>query len=456
MEINRHNLLSLRIQNIIFILLFVSSMGLLLWISQQYDYHSDWTATKRNSISEASRVLLSRIDGPVSITAFASEDSEATIRQAVQELVGRYQQYKKDISLNFVSPETEPEKIRQLGITVDGELIIGYQGRSEHVTALNEETITNTLQRLLRRGEKKVVFISGHGERKADGQANHDYGRFNQNLSQKGIVTTNLNLREAAVIPSDTDVLVIASPLVALLEGELDIILQYIKKGGNLLWLTDPDNASNLQPLANKLNIGFFPGVVVDKTTQLLGISDPSFALVARYQNHPITRRFDLMTMFPRARAIKFPLNKNDQSWQFTPFLQTVEQSWTERAKLEGAINFDEKTEQPGPLTIGLALTRDIKRDEESRSQRIVVMSDGDFISNAYLGNGGNQVLGFNILNWLSNDDNFISIPVTTAPDIELQLDELQWSLLGVFFLFGLPGILLASGIGIWLKRRKR
>ena len=83
-------------------------------------------------------------------------------------------------------------------------------------------------------------------------------------------------------------------------------------------------------------------------------------------------------------------------------------------------------------------------------------MGDGDFISNAYLGNGGNQVLGFNILNWLSNDDNFISIPVTTAADIDLQLEELQWGMLGLFFLFGLPGILLASGIVIWIKRRKR
>jgi len=456
MEINRHNRFSLRIQNIIFVVLFLSTIGLLLWISQQYDYQSDWTANKRNTISDTSRSLLKLIDGPVSITAFASENIQLPVRQPIKDIIGRYQKHKKDIKLTFISPETEPEKIRQLGITVDGELIIGYQGRSEHVTVLNEETITNTLQRLLRRGEKKIVFIHGHGERKPDGQANHDYGLISNKLADKGIITAKLNLNEAPSIPSSTDVLVIASPLITLLQGEVNLILDYIEQGGNLLWLTDPDDGSNLQPLAQKLNIDFYPGVIVDTTTQLLGIQDPSFALVARYQTHPITRGFDLMSMYPRARAIKFPVNEEDKTWQFTPFLQTAEQSWTERSKLEGEIRFDTDTEQLGPLTIGLALTRELKIQEKTQSQRIVVMGDGDFASNAYLGNGGNQELGFNILNWLSNDDNFISIPVTTAPDIELQLEELQWSLLGLFFLLGIPGILLISGIVIWLKRRKR
>jgi ABC-type uncharacterized transport system involved in gliding motility auxiliary subunit len=455
-EINRHNRFSLRLQNIIFIVLFLSVMGLLLWISQQYDFQSDWTATKRNSISEASRTLLARIEGPVSITAFASNTAQAPVQQTIKDLIGRYQQYKDDIELNFINPQTEPEKIRQLAITVDGELIIGYQGRSEHVTVLNEESITNTLQRLLRHSEKKIVFIQGHGERKPDGKANHDYGNFSDSLFDKGIITTSLTLSESPSIPDNTDVLVIASPLIDLLDGELKIILDYIDHGGNLLWLSDPDNRSDLHQLKKKFNLDFYPGIIVDTTTQLLGINDPSFALVARYTNHLITRDFDLLTMFPRARAINHTTNQEDSDWKHDAFLQTVEKSWTERGELEGEIRFDKNTEQLGPLTIGLAITREIKQQDKNHTQRIVVMGDGDFISNAYLGNGGNQALGFNIINWLSNDDNFISIPVTTAADIDLQLEEVQWAILGLFFLIGLPGILLISGIVIWLKRRNR
>lgn len=456
MEINRHNRLSLRLQNIIFVVLFLSAMGLLLWLSQQYDIKSDWTATKRNSISEASRTLLTRIDGPISITAFASNTAQAPVQESIKDLIGRYQQFKHDIELTFINPETEPEKIRQLAITVDGELIIGFQNRSEHVTVLNEEAITNTLQRLLRHSEKKVVFIQGHGERDPEGKANHDYGTFSKNLADKGIVTSRLILSESPSIPNNTNVLVIASPLIDLLDGELKLILDYIDNGGNLLWLTDPDNRNSLQKLKKKFNLNFHKGVIVDTTTQLLGIDDPSFALVARYTVHPITRDFDLLSLFPRAQAINYTNHSEETSWNYQPFLQTVEKSWTELSELKGEIHFDKDTEQLGPLTIGLAITRSLKQQNKDHTQRIVVMGDGDFISNAYLGNGGNQALGFNIINWLSNDDNFISIPVTTAPDIDLQLEEFQWGILGLFFLIGLPGILLINGIVIWLKRRNR
>ena len=456
MEINRHNRFALKLQNSIFVVLFLTVMGLLFWISQQYDFQSDWTATKRNSISKASRTLLPRINGPVSITAFASNTAQAPVQQSIKELIGRYQKYKNDIQLNFINPVTEPEKIRQLGITVDGELIIGYQGRSEHVTQLTEETITNTLQRLLRQTEKTTVFIQGHGERKPDGKANHDYGLFSQSLVAKGIVSIPLSLIESASIPDNTDVLVIASPLIDLLDGELNLILNYIDNGGNLFWINDPENQSNLQKLKDKLNLDFYQGIIVDTTTQLLGIDDPSFALVARYGKHPITRDFDLLSMFPRAQAIQVTSNKEKTLWTQEPFLQTVEKSWTEQSPLEGEIRFDQDSEQLGPLTIGLALTREVKQQDKTRTQRIVIMGDGDFISNAYLGNGGNKALGFNIINWLSNDDNFISIPVTTAPDIDLQLEEQQWAILGLFFLIGLPGILFTSGLVIWFKRRNR
>jgi ABC-type uncharacterized transport system involved in gliding motility auxiliary subunit len=60
------------------------------------------------------------------------------------------------------------------------------------------------------------------------------------------------------------------------------------------------------------------------------------------------------------------------------------------------------------------------------------------------------------MVNWLSHDDNFIAIPVRTTPDSELSLSETAWSILGLLFLVILPLILLASGIVIWLRRRKR
>lgn len=86
----------------------------------------------------------------------------------------------------------------------------------------------------------------------------------------------------------------------------------------------------------------------------------------------------------------------------------------------------------------------------------MAVIGDGDFLSNTYLGNGGNLNLGINIINWLSRDDNLIAISATTAPDTQLNLSRNAALLIGFGFLFALPLALFAAGWMIWLKRRRR
>ncbi len=459
MRINNKVRMQLRLQNIIFLLLLLSMTGLLGWLSQRYSVETDLTANQRNTLSEASVTLLQRMPEPIRITAFAQDSELLPTRRKIRELIERYQRHKADIQLHFIDPNTEPDRVRREGISVDGELIVEYQERNEKIQNLNEETLTNTLQRLLRSGEQNIVFIGGHGEREADGQANHDYGRFIKQLASKGLQASTLVLTAQPEIPADTSVLIIAGPQVDYLSGEVKMIQDYLDNGGNLLWLHDPGSHYGLDSLAKSMGISFVPGTIVDPTTQVLGISDPSFALVTGYGSHPIVKDFTYMTIYPRASGLEH-FEKNN--WKAEVLLQTVERSWSETSKLEGSVDFDEKHDIAGPLTIGFALSRnnadvtENKTEVAQSTQRVVVLGDGDFISNAYLGNQGNQDLGYNIINWLSHDDNFISIPSTTALDTELVLEERTWSLLGLLFLIVIPLILLAAGIVIWVRRRKR
>ena len=160
------------------------------------------------------------------------------------------------------------------------------------------------------------------------------------------------------------------------------------------------------------------------------------------------------MSIFPQAAGITY---QTQEGVEASEFLQTVARSWSENGPMQGTIAYDEGKEQLGPLTIGLALSKEHKTEAgKAAQQRIVVIGDGDFLSNAYLGNQGNQDLGYNILNWLSHDDNFIAIPVAVAPDKELTMSKTLGTIIGLFFLVLLPLLLLASGIYIWLKRRKQ
>jgi ABC-type uncharacterized transport system involved in gliding motility auxiliary subunit len=414
--------------------------------------------------------VLALLKDPVTITAYARENQQ--VREPIRDLVDRYSRSKKDLTLSFVNPDTQPEKVRQLGIQVDGEMVVDYQGRSERIQEPGETSLTNALQRLATAEERHVVFVEGHGDRSPQGKANHDLQQFAEELKRKGISLSMANLAMTPLIPDNTDVLVIAGPRTNLLPGEIKLIEDYVAKGGNLWWLGDPGDLHGLQPLADQLGVKFLPGTVVDASTQLLGINDPTFALVADYPPHPITQGFQQMTVFPAAAALA-PSEKGE--FEKEPLLTTLERSWTETGPIEGKIGFDaNQGERQGPLELGFALTRRLqppdKADEKKNpgdaspqgtaespnEQRIIVLGDGDFLSNAYLGNGGNLELGINMVQWLSRGDALLNIPAKIAPDRNLQLSPVASGAIAVGFLFLLPILLIGIGAWIWFKRRSR
>jgi ABC-type uncharacterized transport system involved in gliding motility auxiliary subunit len=465
MKINRKTHLEIRLQNLLFSLLFLVAVGLVAWLSTQYSAQFDWTASHRHSLSEASRKVLDLLKAPISITAYARDNQQ--VREPIRDLVDRYSRYKRDLSLQFVNPDTQPEKVRQMGIQVDGELVIEYEGRSEKIQEAGETSLTNALQRLATAEERTIVFIEGHGDRSPLGKANHDLQQFADELKRKGFTIAAANLATTPLIPDNTDVLVIAGPRTNLLPGEVKLIEDYLNKGGNLWWLGDPGELHGLEPLAKQLGLRFLSGVVVDASTQLLGIDDPTFALVSDYPPHTITQGFQQMTMFPSAAALD-QMEKSD--FEKEPLLATLARSWTELGPIEGKIAYDaSKGERQGPLDLGYAITRpitpepsdkDVEHDKSAArtpsEQRIVVVGDGDFLSNTYLGNGGNLELGINMVQWLSRGDALINIPAKIAPDRNLQLSAFASGTIAVGFLFVLPVLLIGIGAWVWFKRRSR
>jgi ABC-type uncharacterized transport system involved in gliding motility auxiliary subunit len=471
MEITNKTRRQLRFQAWTFIILFLTVIGLLGWLSTRYNKGLDWTATGRNTLSQASVAVLAKLNDPVTITSYASGGEMGPARTRVRGLLKRYQKVSNKIKLHFVDPMTNPDQTRKLGIRIDGEMIVDYQGRTEHVSNFTEQDLTNALQRLLRNAERKIVFITGHGERKPEGRANADLGAFFQAVKSKGFQVSTLNLTTSLVIPPDTSVLVIASPQLDYLPGEVTAIKHYVDNGGNLWWLQEPESDAHLQGLADDLHISFMKGVIVDLEIRMLGVSDPTI-IMGQYLPHAITKNFNVLTLYPRVTGINYQEKDN---WKISPFLESVNRSWLETGTLKGTIRFDAGMDVKGPVKFAIAMTRKLdtakqtgkdqktetkdsnnKAEDKTKTQRVVVMGDGDFMSNAYLGNQGNQQMAENILNWLSHDDNFINIPEPSAPGSHLVVNQNTMISLGAIYLAVIPLLLVGAGVFIWLRRRKR
>jgi len=457
-------------QNRLFYLLFSVVIVLAAMVSNKYQFISDWTANNQNSLNEKTIALLQLLEEPIIVRSYTADRQ---IKKVVKRLLERYQQKLPSIELEFIDPAQHPQQIRELGVKVEGELIIEMGGRIEHLTRLNESKLTNAIFRLARKSKRKIVFIEGHGERRAVGKANFDYGEFSQQLQKQGFEIVTNNLSQSMQMDSNNDVLVIAGPQSDFLNGEVQILLEYLERGVNLLWLLDPIKEGHqgqylfaLQPLAERLGLEIGEGVVVDTTTKRLQLERPDYAIITDYIQHPLTADMQGLTIFPQAVTLDPTLEgdeKNLNRFSFDPFLLTIEQSWLETSEVTGTIHFDADEDSLGPLIIGITQSRELTEqtalDEDSptvRKQRVVVIGDGDFISNAFVANGGNLSLGLNIFNWLSQDDKFVAIPAKEQQDSELDLSERQLMIIGFSFFMLLPVLLVLAGLMIRFKRRRR
>ncbi len=561
MQMTKRTHLQTRFQNTLFMVLLLTVMGLIAWLSTHYEIKADWTVNNRHSLSEASRKILLELKEPIKVTAYITDNND--LRLPIQELVERYQRQADNISLHFVDPFYAPDEVRQQNIQEKGEILIQYKERTEQLRFLSEQELTSALQRLLR-SARLAVFLTGHGERSPTHFANHDLSQLAVALKNSGINVQTLNFGETPAIPDETNVLVIASARQKLLPGEVIQIADYIDKGGNLLWLMDPSiPLHSLEILAEKFGLTIQPGIIVDPISQLLGVKSSAVVSITNtgYGEHPVTSGFEeALTLFPHASALIVEPPEDD-AWEETPLLTTNQEAWSETDVKEGAIEFDEETDIDGPLDIAFALERDkphwiddsedgvddddseevvkdddskdvvengdsedmvknddskdvvkdddskdvvkdVLKDDDSKDvvengkveddeyeniedikdnaktelhthddsiddfeddlhddiyeqQRVILVGEGDFLSNAFLGYGGNLDLSLKMMNWLAQDDTFIEIPSKTAVDLNLELSSTAVLLIGGFFLFILPLGLISTGISIWLQRRK-
>ncbi len=436
--------------------LIVAAFGCMAWLSTQWRVVSDWSAGARASLPAASRDLLKKLPGPIAVTSYARPGTR--VRPAVAAFIARYQRFKPDLSLDFVDPEADPAAMRKVGIQVDGEVTIRWHEQTLHLTQLTDQDFGNALARLARGSERIVAFVTGDGERNAAGKANADLGQFMASLEQQGLRAVPLNFAQVGQVPANADLVVLASPLAPVASGAVRALTDYLARGGNLLWLTEPDSDHlGLAPLARALDIQVLPGMLVDGAGAALNLDDPRVVVVGTYPPQAITDGFGQTTLFPQVVALA---KVTAQGWDIRPILSSGPQSWNERQAIDNTnkstIRYDaDKGEIKGPLDFGFALSR-LSPSPDKKEQRVVVIGDGDFLSNSFLGNGGNAALGRRVFNWLLGDDQLVTIPPRPAPDRHLDLSQTGLGILAFGLLLALPLLLLLfAGLSAWRRRRR-
>ncbi|MEQ1601677.1 MAG: GldG family protein [Methylophilaceae bacterium] len=453
MKINRKLRFQLFMQNSFFVLLFLALVILVGMLAREFHYARDITQNSRNTLTEGSSNVLKQMKGAVNITAYATEDKE--YRKSINDFITRYQRAKTDINITFINPAEQPKLAQDAGIKAEGELVVEYQKRSDHlVPPYAEQDMTNLLVRLSRSNQRAVMYLDGHGERSLIGIKNHDLGEFGKQLEKKGFKLANPDLLIAQSVPRNGAMLVIASPQVDVSDIEAKKIKAYLDAGGNLLWLLDDEKLHGLQPIAEYLGLEITPGMVIDTSSVKYG-ADQKIAFASQYGDHAITKNFMLRTLFPEARKIE-AYGTPENGWKVSHLVDVAPNGWLETGKIDDKISFDSKSDIPGPTNIALAL----ERKYGEKGQRVVIVGNGNFLANTFLANGGNLDLGINMVNWLAGDDSLITIQPKPLKDVNMMVPDsssgfiIAWLVFNGFKFF-IPLALAIAGIVIWWRRRK-
>ncbi|TAN05955.1 MAG: ABC transporter [Rhodanobacteraceae bacterium] len=419
-------------------------------LSARFQFTADWSAGARASITAQSRSLLQQLHGPLVVTSYARPGS---VRAKTRLLLDRYRRFKSDLQLRFIDPDLDPLATQAANITSDGQLVLTWHGRSQQVTQLDEQAFSDALVRLVRGGTQLVAFITGDGERDPAAAGAADLGNFVRQLSRRGVRALPLNLAEAAEVPRNTHLVVLASPQAALLPTSVQKLEDYVADGGSLLWLSEPGaDALGLAPLARALDIKQLPGTLFD-ARGATAVGDPRLLVLTHYPAQAITDNFRLNTLFPQVAALA---TLPDSQWNVQPILQSSARSWNQIVSVDPVTAaFDPNAgELKGPLTFGYALGR-LSPSPARNQQRVVVIGGGNFLSNAFLGNGGNLAFGERVFDWLLGDDALASVP-PPAPDAVLKPSGADLGILTFGYLIGLPILLILLGLGIGWRRRRR
>jgi ABC-type uncharacterized transport system involved in gliding motility auxiliary subunit len=464
------------------IVLVLAIMVALNYVLARQNTRWDLTAARQYSLSDQTRRLLDSLTAPVRILVFDREREFPRYRDRLDE----YAYLSSQVTVDYIDVDRQPMLARQYEVQSYGTIVFDYGGRVERVTSDAEQDLTNGLITVVEGVQQTVYFVEGHGEKEHTGADRDGYSAVSGALGLDNFDVESLVLAQQSAVPEDATAVIVAGPQTDLLPGEVEALGVYLDRGGKLLVLIDPpsDGAApapeGLLGLLREWGIETGTDVVVDASGmgQLLG-ADASVPVVANYPFHPITDQFNLLTAYPLARSVNAATG-NPDGRVAQSFLETSAQSWTEADIDElanGQVELNEEAgDRPGPVTIGMAVSApapsvepavtgsdadggepdaaDDEPDATPPETRLVVVGDSDFATNGVVGIQGNRDMFLNIVNWLAQQENLISIRARDPEDRRLTLTADQQRRLFWLSLVLVPGFVLSTGVYTWWRRR--
>lgn len=441
----------------------------------------DFTEEKIYSLSDESKEQVKNIEQNVNMYFFGYEDSSTPVILGKQ-----YHDVNNKINTILINKNERPDLAAQFGVNeneqlvavvssqrnkvVDSSEMYTYDTSTYETIDITEQKLTNAILDVTVTRKPQVYFLTGHGEYGIDNELYY----LAQYVTNEVNDVKNLDLLSSD-IPETCDTIIIANPTKDFTDGETEKINQYIKNGGNIVWMQDPfinvrnyavDQFKNVNSILAQYGISFSKGIVCEQASDNMISGYPDIIIPNMTYNSIVK---DIYTAGNIIMLDAGKINTVSQSEldklnvTASPFIKSTEASFY-KEDINDSTNYLEKSynDESGPFVLGETLEKKI---DSEKTSTLVAYSSAFFATNVTIqvGNGytypimlrNNKDLLLNTVAYLTDREDSIRIRKDTGIVTFNTATQTQDTIVKVI-IFGIPIIIIIAGITVTIIRRRK
>ena len=415
----------------------------------------DFSLAQINTLSDQSIKLMGGITEDLKIYYFYKNGSEGVDqnRRNFSDTIKRYQDISSKLKVEIIEVGERPDLVEKFEIKQAAQVIfLEYKGRKAKVEKIDEQEITSALVKVTREKDKKVYFLTGHGELgfepKQDGSS---ISLLKQLLEGSRYTVTEFNFLSKAIVPADADVVFVLSPSIQLLDVEIKALEAYLAQGGSIVLGLESKRSAGLENLISKVGLKLSNNYLASVLDTPMGKAvDPRFARGSEFSTtHQVTGPFG------SGQFILFKLPQSIEKINPLPAGITIDEIVKTNVDVMSFENtsFDKEGAR-GPFTLVSAVKGKWPSSSTEKEFNLVLLGNSDLFNEQFLYQGLNRDLALNLTAFLAREEDLISI---TPKEFEVSQIEMTPTGLTMFvfgFIIPLPVLLFITSGVLWYRRR--
>lgn len=440
---------------------FVSILVVVNYVALRSDVRFDTTFSQQFTLAEQTETVLDGLEHKVEATAFFVDrfdqvnQLQSVLRDRTENLLEEFERIAPGrFSYRFVDPEVDPVLASEKGVDrYPGVLFESGETDARYFAPAASNLEQAFLSALLVASgvdQKTIYVLTGHGELDIEDVAvasNRGFAMAAEGLRNDSYRVAPLNLQAEGAVPDNAAALLIPSPMTALGDGERQALTSYLKDGGGVLALLEPESHESWRLWVREWGLSVTDSYVIDSGSHVAGTPGIPLITPSQYAAPYVTGQLDA-TLFPGLAPVGLVAEP-----QLIPTLVDLDflavTTPVSFASAQLSATAPEGGDPTGPFLVGALvrmvgpLTEPAPEAADAEVGSLSVFGDGEFASNRFFPALSNGDLFLNVVNELAGDVPLVPVRAKPLEFRDLVLTDQQLTLVRLLGWLALPALAL-------------